>query len=857
MIMHDFNGRPFRVYLTTLLAVLLGVLIGAPSAQASGGSLDPTFNALGGKPGTTITNFNGSQDAAHGVAIDNQGRIIAAGQAQNGAHSHFALARYTTAGLLDGSFGVALTGKVVTDLLGGNTKDDVGNAVAIDSQQRIVVVGRTNLGGTFDFAVARYTAIGELDLNFNALGTPGYVVTNFGGSLDEAFAVAIDDVDRIVVVGKTNAGGNNDFAVARYTTAGVLDTTFNSTGTLPGTLTTDIVANNSDEAHAVAIDHNLRIVVAGLSGLDIAVARYFADGQPDTSLNNFGKLITDFGLETGCTDSNRADAANAIAIDTNNNIVVAGRADKVEGPNCIGPSRALFAIARYLGTTGELDSSFDANGRKTVEFDSDDRANGLAIDANGRIIVVGKTEDEFDDEQDFAIARLTSAGATDTTFGIGGKVRTSFANINTNNSLSRDEAFAVAIDGNGRFVVVGQSNPDGNFDFAVARYLGIEADLKMEKTRDLATAAGGDTITYTLKVTNLGPDTANNVVVTDSLSANLTYVSCSSTGAGVCGGSGNNRTVTIASLAKDAFETITIKATVNAGLADPTIIPNTGSVTSDTADGITGNNAQSVATTVHKRANLKIEKTGAPSSVIPGEALTYTLTVSNLGPDTAANVVVTDNLPAEVTFVSCNSGGGGVCAGAGNNRTITFASLANGASAVITLQATASASLTNGSSFENTATVASDTPEGDSADNTAKFVITVLNNADVAITKTVAKSNNRQISYTITVSNLGLYTAKGIVVNDPLPTGTVFSSVAPGDFACTTPAVGATGTLRCTLANLASAPASQATKTITLVVKVTVSGNVTISNTATVSTATFDPVSTNNSFSLSTKLSGK
>jgi uncharacterized delta-60 repeat protein/uncharacterized repeat protein (TIGR01451 family) len=851
MIMRHFNGRA-QVYLSTLLTVLLAVLISAPSAQASGGSLDPTFNANGGKPGTTITNFS-STDFGSGVAIDSQGRIIAAGAAFNGAHSHFALARYTTAGLLDGSFGVALNGKVVTDLFGGNTKDDYAHAVAIDSQGRIVVVGRTNLGGTIDFAVARYTSIGELDANFNATGTPGFVVTDFGG-IDEAFGVAIDNLDRIVVVGRTASGATSDFALARYTAAGAPDTDFDG----DGKLTTDIVTNSSDGAMAVAIDHNSRIVVAGNSGLDIAVARYFSDGAPDTSLNNFGKLITDFGLETGCTQGNFVEVANAIAIDSQNNIVVAGPAYKPEGPDCNGSQRPLFAVARYVGTTGALDSTFDVDGRKLIQFGDSDVAHGVAIDANGRIVVVGSTEDEFNDEMDFAIVRLTSAGAPDTTFGSGGKVTTSFANPDTLNGFSRDEAFGVAIAGNGRIVVAGQSNPNGNFDFAVARYLGIEADLKMEKTRDLATAAGGDTITYTLKVTNQGPDTANNVVVTDNLNANLTFVSCSSTGSGVCsGGTGNNRTVTFASLANATFETITLKATVNSGLADPTLILNTASVTSDTADGISGNNQASVNTVVHKRANLKIEKTAAPSSVIPGESLTYTLTVSNLGPDTAANVVVTDNLPAEVAFVACNSGGGGVCGGSGNNRTVTFASLANGASAVITLQATASASLTNGSSFENTATVASDTPEGDSADNTAKFTITVLNSADVSITKSVAKSNNRQISYTIAVSNLGLYAAKNLVVTDPLPAGTVFTSVSPGDWSCTTPAVGANGTLRCTLANLAAAPASQATKTITLVVKVTVAGNVTISNTATVTAATNDPVPGNNSFTLSTKLNAK
>jgi uncharacterized repeat protein (TIGR01451 family)/CSLREA domain-containing protein len=104
-------------------------------------------------------------------------------------------------------------------------------------------------------------------------------------------------------------------------------------------------------------------------------------------------------------------------------------------------------------------------------------------------------------------------------------------------------------------------------------------------------------------------------------------------------------------------------------------------------------------------ADLSITKSGLPNPVTSGTNLTYTLTVSNNGPNDATSVVVTDNLPTGLSFVSCMSTAGGVCSGSGNNRTISFSSLAASASATITLVAQVSCALTNGSMVSNTASV--------------------------------------------------------------------------------------------------------------------------------------------------------
>src|SRR5678809_190155 len=134
------------------------------------------------------------------------------------------------------------------------------------------------------------------------------------------------------------------------------------------------------------------------------------------------------------------------------------------------------------------------------------------------------------------------------------------------------------------------------------------ADLSITKTDSPDPVTTGNDLTYTVTVTNNGPDTATSVTVTDNLPAETTFVSCSSTGGGVCGGSDNNRTVTFASLASGESETITFVATVNCSVADGTVISNTATVSSVTPDPNPSNNSSTATTTA---SNLPPVITGA------------------------------------------------------------------------------------------------------------------------------------------------------------------------------------------------------------------------------------------------------
>ena len=138
------------------------------------------------------------------------------------------------------------------------------------------------------------------------------------------------------------------------------------------------------------------------------------------------------------------------------------------------------------------------------------------------------------------------------------------------------------------------TNPQGNTSEFSACVIYGAADLAINKTASSATVVAGSNVTYTITLTNNGPDPASSVTVTDNLPGSLSFISCSSTGSGVCGGSGNNRIVSFASLASGASATITIVARLDCSVSNGLIVGNTAAVTSPVRDPIGGNNSSSV-----------------------------------------------------------------------------------------------------------------------------------------------------------------------------------------------------------------------------------------------------------------------
>jgi uncharacterized repeat protein (TIGR01451 family) len=117
--------------------------------------------------------------------------------------------------------------------------------------------------------------------------------------------------------------------------------------------------------------------------------------------------------------------------------------------------------------------------------------------------------------------------------------------------------------------------------------------------------------------------------------------------------------------------------------------------------------------------NLQVQQVVTPDPVTIGQSITYTATVTNKGPDTAHSIKLLNNMPDTLTYVSCTATAGGVCEGAGNNHTVTVPSLANNASATVTIVATVKDSLAEGTVINNTVTIDSPTPDPDQSNNTA------------------------------------------------------------------------------------------------------------------------------------------
>jgi len=406
--------------------------------------------------GKVTTDFANGTDEGYSVAIQSDGKIVIAGRSYNGSNNDFALVRYNSDGSLDNSFG--FSGKVTTAVGSGH---DNGYSVAIQSDGRIIVVGNLCNDCAFDiaydFALVRYNINGSLD---NSFGSGGKVITDFGSDVESGTSIAIQADGKVVVAGGTYVGFNYDFAVARYNSDGSLDNTFDS----DGKVTTDF-GSGGNYAGAVAIQSDGKIVVAGFSnnGSDnnFALARYNSNGSLDSTFGFSGKVTTDFGSSN--------DYGRSVTLQGDGKIVVAG--------SSYNGSSNDFALARY-NNDGSLDSTFGSSGKIiTAIGSSSDVGRTVAIQSDDKIVVAGASNNGLYND-DFALVRYNGDGTLDSSFGYSGKATTGIGNFN-------DEGLAVAIQGDGKIVVAGSSyiNNIGNPAFAAVRYdggtVGIEENMQM------------------------------------------------------------------------------------------------------------------------------------------------------------------------------------------------------------------------------------------------------------------------------------------------------------------------------------------------------------------------------------------
>jgi uncharacterized delta-60 repeat protein len=443
------------------------------------GALDTSF----GVNGKVLTDINSnSHDYARSLQIQNDGKILVSGYSYGTGTEDLVIVRYNSDGTLDMSFGT--NGVVRTDV--SSNSNDKAFAMQIQSDNKILIAGASNANSSGpDFMIARYTTTGSLDLSFNSTGI---VTTDFdNASVDEAAALKILSDGKILVSGYSNINGFNNFAIARYTATGSLDTSFD----IDGMAISHFTSSSTDTTTIIQIQSDGKILIGGNStasgGDDFAIARYSSIGDLDTSFNGNGKLTTNIGMGSN-------EEMTALKIQSDGKILVAGVTD------ALGSSD--FLILRYTAE-GVLDSSFGLNGKVITDIgtNSYEIISTMQIQSEGKILVAGYTDANSPGYSDFALVRYTSSGSLDQNFGVGGKVITDFT------SSSYDWASAMQIQSDGKILVAGYSNISGHLVASMARYTDTGVlDTSFDNDGKVTTDLGANTMNFVhdIKIQNNG-----------------------------------------------------------------------------------------------------------------------------------------------------------------------------------------------------------------------------------------------------------------------------------------------------------------------------------------------------------------
>ena len=547
--------------------------------------------------------------------------------------------------------------------------------VGVQSTQNIVIVG--NAGSAPQ--LMRFTPTGALDTTFGTAGVANPAIT---GASASTFSMAVDSQDRIIVGGLASIAGVQEAFVARYTPDGALDSSFNGTGWLAwewtGTPATDRVND-------VAVDLSDRVIAGGTSdstpqtGSSIAaVARITSSGTLDSTFGTGGVYhdainasvdsevrgvavqpdgkvlavgpsgallpsvrmsrifrltasgVPDTGFNT--TGFNTVDFSRS----GTDNYSFKVRVDSVGRAVMLGviSSPNDQALARFT-TAGALDSTFGTSGILQVNINGQDAGEGgLALQSDDKILVGTYTAASFGFQM--AAYRATTAGALDSTFGSGGKVLTDF---------NLDRGYAVTVQGDGRILVSGWQQ--GSNSNEVVRYLNDTDDVTTVTTitgHSPSPSLAGQAVTVTYTVTNSHATPTGNVTVSDGVN------SCTATvAAGTC------------TLSLTTIGTRTLTATY-AG-SSPLFCNSSGSVSHDVV-----NNTTTTSITAH---------TPNPSTV--GSPVSVSVTVAALAGTPSGSVSISDNAGASCTAtLSAGSGSCSFTPTTGGTRNITAAYAGDG-----------------------------------------------------------------------------------------------------------------------------------------------------------------------------------
>ena len=388
------------------------------------------------------------------------------------------------------------------------------------------------------------------------------------------------------------------------------------------------------------------------------------------------------------------------------------------------------------------------------------------------------------------------------------------------------------------------------------------ADLVVTNSGSPNPVVPGGNITYTQTVNNNGPQPALNVVFSEAIPSNTTFVSLATPAGWTCStpavGASGNISCTLPSNDPSVLSTFTLVVNVGAAVPSGTTISDTDSVSSGVNDTNLANNTATVNTLVAtpSSADISVTNSAAPTTVAPGANVTYAQSLTNNGPSTATTVSFTEAVPTNTTFVSLTKPGTWTCVtpavGATGNISCTIASLASGATGAFSFVAKVNAGTATGTVISDTDMGSSAVADSNNSNNSVTVNVTVAaaSQADMAVTMTDSPNPvlaGANITYTAVVTNNGPATATAVTAVDTIPANTTFvSDVVPSGWTCVVNA----STVSCTNPSLAA----NASSTFTFVFAVaagTAPGTV-IVNSITVGSAVSDPTAANNTATTNT-----
>jgi uncharacterized delta-60 repeat protein len=393
------------------------------------GSPDNTFDG----DGKLTTEFSTTSTNILGLGIQSDGRIVAAGNSNQGAARDIAMARYNTDGSLDTSFDG--DGKLTTDI-----GDDLVGNMRIQADGKIVVCGQSFAAPNPHpaFMSARYNTDGSLDNSYNGNGK---VLTPLPDRVGKANAAFIRPDGKIILAGHASGAAVSDFAVLHYEANGILDTTFNGDGIAivePG--------NSADWIYDMAVQPDGKILAAGYSysGLqNVTVARFLPGGALDTTFGDQGSVT--YSVQDVDT------YANDVIVQPDGKILVS-----------VGNYfESRFITLRY-NSNGTPDNSFGTNGVATISVGAQaDYPVAMVLQPDGKIVVAGSSSDS--PSVGFpTLMRMNSNGTIDGSFGSGGSIRLLFTQ-HLNNITS------MALQSDGKIVIGGDDNTPGKQGLFVCR----------------------------------------------------------------------------------------------------------------------------------------------------------------------------------------------------------------------------------------------------------------------------------------------------------------------------------------------------------------------------------------------------